>query len=171
MSTRVPLAVLLAAMVVTVVAPASGELIKEHLIHLRGVSAPGELYITAHEFSLGGTTLAMGFGAQDVISVDFAAYENSGCMLNEAVWLINQASLATAENYEAASTFYDGVWLHYRLRVEAADYGDVEVEWTGTDLWVGRSWSWVQVDGYIPEPGAAGLLTLGLVIFIRRRSR
>jgi len=94
----------LAAMVVTAATPAPGELIKEHLIHLRGVAAPGDLYITESELSRDGTTLAIGFGAQDVISVDFAAYQNSGCMLNEAVSLINQASLATAENYEAAST-------------------------------------------------------------------
>jgi len=160
----------LAAMVVIAATPASGELIKEHLIHLRGVAEPGDIYITTHELSVGGPTLAIGFGAQDVISVDFAAYQNSGCTLNEAVSLISQASLATAENYEAASAFYDGLSLQYRLRVEAADYGDVEVDWTGTDLWHWESWNWFNVDGYIPEPGTAGLLALGLVMLVRRRS-
>jgi hypothetical protein len=173
MSTRIPLAMVLAAMVVTVATPASGELIKEYLMHLRGVAADGDVYITDSELSPGGTTLAIGFGAQDVISVDFAAYQNSGCTLNEAVSLISQASLATAEDYEAASAFYDGASLQYRLRVEAADYGDVEVDWTGTSLAVGvlGPVNWNNVDGYIPEPGTGALLALGLVILIRRRSR
>jgi hypothetical protein len=170
MKARKPLGIVLVAMVVTAATPASGELIKEHLIHLRGVAEPGYLYITESELSRDGTTLAIGFGAQDVISVDFAAYQNSGCTLNEAVSLISQASLATAEDYEAASAFYDGASLQYRLRVEAADYGDVKVDWTGTDLWHWESWNWFNVDGYIPEPGTAGLLALGLVMLMRRVS-